>query len=77
MSDYLQMVKEVIADVMKVDIDTITPETNFIEDLKADSMDKFFLVDGFCEKFDVTISDDDARDIRTVQDILDYIEKRV
>ena len=77
MSDYLQMVKEVIADVMKVDIDTITPETNFIEDLKADSMDQFFLVDGFCEKFDVTISDDDARDIRTVQDILDYIEKRV
>jgi acyl carrier protein len=40
-------------------------------------MDQFFLVDGFCEKFDVTISDDDARDIRTVQDILDYIEKRV
>ncbi|HOE69635.1 MAG TPA: acyl carrier protein [Brevefilum sp.] len=76
MSDYLQMVKEVIADVMRVDIDTITPETNFIEDLKADSMDQFFLVDGFCEKFDVTISDDDAREIHTVQDILDYIEKR-
>ena len=76
MSDYLQMVKEVIADVMRVDIDTITPETSFIEDLKADSMDQFFLVDGFCEKFDVTISDDDAREIHTVQDILDYIEKR-
>ena len=76
MSDYLQMVKEVIADVMRVDIDAITPETNFIEDLKADSMDQFFLVDGFCEKFDVTISDDDAREIHTVQDILDYIEKR-
>ena len=76
MSDYLQMVKEVIADVMRVDIDTITPETNFIEDLKADSMDQFFLVDGFCEKFDVTISDDDAREIHTVQDILEYIEKR-
>ncbi|NLN70235.1 MAG: acyl carrier protein [Chloroflexi bacterium] len=77
MSDYLQMVKEVIADVLKVDIDNITPETRFIEDLKADSMDQFFLIDGFCEKFDVTISDDDAREIRTVQDILDYIDSKL
>jgi acyl carrier protein len=77
MSDYFQMVKEVIADVLKVDIDNITPETRFIEDLKADSMDQFFLIDGFCEKFDVTISDDEARDIRTVQDILDYIDSKL
>ncbi len=77
MSDYLQMVKEVIADVLKVDIDNITPETRFIEDLKADSMDQFFLIDGFCEKFDVTISDDEAREIRTVQDILDYIDSKL
>ena len=74
MSDYLQMVKEVIADVMKVDIDTITPETNFIEDLKADSMDQFFLIDGFCEKFDVNISDEDARNIHSVGDAVKAIE---
>ena len=74
MSDYLQMVKEVIADVMRVDIDTITPETNFIEDLKADSMDQFFLVDGFCEKFSININDEDARQIKTVSDAVNYIE---
>jgi len=75
MSDTLQQVKEVIADVLKINIDNITPETSFIEDLKADSMDQFFLIDGFCEKFDVTISDDEARDIQTVQDVLDYLEE--
>jgi acyl carrier protein len=77
MSDKLQKVKEVIADVLKVDMDNITPETRFIEDLKADSMDQFFLIDGFCEKFDITISDDEARDIQTVQDVLDYIEEKL
>ena len=77
MSDTLQKVKEVIADVLKVDMDNITPETRFIEDLKADSMDQFFLIDGFCEKFDITISDDEARDIQTVQDVLDYIEEKL
>jgi acyl carrier protein len=77
MSDKLQMVKEVIADVLKVDMDNITPETRFIEDLKADSMDQFFLIDGFCEKFDITISDDEARDIQTVQDVLAYIEEKL
>jgi acyl carrier protein len=74
MSDTLQEVKEVIVDVLKVDDDNITPETRFIEDLKADSMDQFFLIDGFCEKFDITISDEDARDIKTVKDAVEYID---
>ncbi len=74
MSDTLQEVKEVIVDVLKVDDANITPETRFIEDLKADSMDQFFLIDGFCEKFDITISDDDARDIKTVKDAVEYID---
>ncbi len=74
MSDTFAAVKEVIADVLKVDVDNITPETRFIEDLQADSMDQFFLIDGFCEKFDITISDEDARTIQTVKDAVDYIE---
>ena len=77
MSDTLQQVKEVIMDVLKVDDAQITAETRFIEDLKADSMDQFFLIDGFCEKFDITISDDEARSIQTVQDALDYIEEKL
>ena len=74
MSDTLSEIKEVIVDVLKIDDANITPETRFIEDLKADSMDQFFLIDGFCEKFDITISDEDARDIKSVQDAVSYID---
>jgi len=48
MSDTFEDVKSVIIDVLKIDGSGITPETRFIEDLKADSMDQFFLIDGFC-----------------------------
>ena len=65
----------VITDVMKIDGSKITPETRFIEDLKADSMDQFLLIEGFSEKFNVTISDEDAQELVTVRKIVDYIER--
>ena len=77
MSDTLEKVKEVIVDVLKVDAENVTKETRFIEDLKADSMDQFFLIDGFCEKFDITISDEDARKIQTVDDAVTYIDAKL
>lgn len=67
-------VKEVIAEVMKIEVKDISLETRFIEDLKADSMDQFFLIDGFCEKFNLNISDDDARNIKTVGDAVTHID---
>jgi len=75
MSDTFEEVKSVIIDVLKIDGSGITPETRFIEDLKADSMDQFFLIDGFCEKFNISISDDEARNIRTVKDAVTYIDQ--
>jgi acyl carrier protein len=74
MSDTIEDVKAVIADVMKIDVAGIKPETKFIEDLKADSMDQFFLIDGFSEKFKLTISDEDARNIKSVNDVVSYVE---
>jgi acyl carrier protein len=74
MADTLTEVKAVIADVLKIDEANIQMETRFIEDLKADSMDQFFLIDGFCEKFDMAISDEDARLIRSVSDAVTYID---
>ena len=77
MADTLDKVKEVIVDVLKVDADNVDKDTRFIEDLKADSMDQFFLIDGFCEKFDITISDEDARKIQTVGDAVTYIDAKL
>lgn len=74
MSDTLQKVKEVIVEVLKIDEKEIKEEIRFVEDLKADSMDQFFLIDGFCEKFDININDEDARTIKTVGDAVKYID---
>ena len=75
MENSFEKVKEVIVDVLKIDGDDITMDTRFIEDLKADSMDQFFLIDGFCEKFDITISDETARSIRTVGDAVKVVDE--
>lgn len=76
MSDTLEQVSSVIVDVLKIDGKGITKDTRFIEDLKADSMDQFFLIDGFSEKFDVSIADEDARNIKTVGDVVKYINSQ-
>ncbi len=68
-------VKKVVVDVLKIDGANITPETEFIKDLKADSMDQFFLIDGFSEAFNATITDDQAREIKSVQDVIDILSK--
>ena len=73
MSDTFEDVKTVIAEVLKIDASNLNMETRFIEDLKADSMDQFFVIDGFCEKFALNISDDDARAIKSVGDAVNYI----
>lgn len=75
MANTLDEVKAVIVDVLKIDGDQIQPSTRFVEDLKADSMDQFFLIDGFCDKFNITISDEDARNIKTVDDVIKYVDK--
>jgi len=74
MTDTYAKVKEVIVDVLKVDESEIKEDTRFVEDLKADSMDQFFLIDGFCEKFDININDEDARTIKNVADAVSYID---
>jgi len=74
MSDTFELVKNVIVDVLKVDESEVQLDTRFIEDLKADSMDQFFLIDGLSENFNLVISDEDARKIRTVRDAVEFIE---
>ena len=73
MENTFEIVKAVVAEVLKIDGEGITMETRFIEDLKADSMDQFFLIDGFCEKFDIDITDEAARSIHTVGDAVKAI----
>lgn len=74
-NETFEEIKAVICEVLRIDGEDITMETRFIEDLKADSMDQFFLIDGFSEKYNAAISDDDARQIKTVGDAVRYFEE--
>lgn len=71
--DNFEQVKEVIVDKLGVDADKVTPEARFVEDLGADSLETVELIMGLEDKFGISISDEDAEKIRTVQAAVDYI----
>lgn len=66
-------VKDVIVEKLGVDADKVVPGARFVEDLGADSLETVELIMGLEDKFGVTISDEDAESIRTVQAAVDYI----
>ncbi|MFN8509167.1 MAG: acyl carrier protein [Deinococcaceae bacterium] len=69
-----EQVKEVVLDKLpNAEAEKIELQTKFIEDLKADSLEIVELVMGLEDKFGVTIPDEDAEKIRTVQDAVEYI----
>ncbi len=69
-------VKKIIVDQLGVSEDEVKPEASFVEDLGADSLDTVEMVMAFEEEFSIEIPDEDAEKIRTVQDAIDYIEKK-
>lgn len=70
----LEKIKEIVVEQLGVDAEQVTPAANFVEDLGADSLDTVELIMAFEEEFDVEIPDTDAEKIKTVQDVIDYIE---
>jgi acyl carrier protein len=73
--DVTAKVKSIIVEQLGVAEDEIKPESAFIEDLGADSLDIVELVMAMEEEFEVEIPDDDAENIKTVQDAINYINE--
>jgi acyl carrier protein len=68
-------VKSIIADQLGVNVDEVTADASFTDDLGADSLDIVELVMAFEEEFDIEIPDDDAEKIATVKNAVEYIQE--
>jgi acyl carrier protein len=72
-----EKVKKIICDQLDVPEDDVVPEASFVDDLGADSLDQVELIMAMEEEFDISIPDEDAEKIGTVQNAIDYINKAI
>ena len=75
MSEVESQVKKIVIDHLGIDETKVTPESKFIDDLGADSLDTVELVMAFEEEFSCEIPDDIAEKIVTVKDAITHIEE--
>ena len=67
----------IIAEQLKIKPEEIKPDSKFIDDLGADSLDAVEIVMGIEERFNVEISDEEIDKIKTVKDIVDYLARKI
>ena len=74
-SKIFDKIKEITVTQLGIDADDIKPDATFIDTLGADSLDVVELVMAFEDAFEIDIEDDDAGQIATVQDAIDFIKR--
>ena len=72
----LDKVKDIVTEQLGVERDEVTIESSFIDDLGADSLDIVELITAFEEEFNIEIPDEAAEKIKTVQDVVNYIDEQ-
>ena len=72
----LEKMKEIVAEQLSVEASEVTLESNFKDDLGADSLDLFQLVMALEEEYDVEIPTDDLESIATVNDVVEYLKAK-
>ena len=77
MSKVKQQIKAIIAEQLGVSESSITNESSFVDDLGADSLDTVELVMALEEEFETEIPDENAEQITTVQEAIDFITDRL
>ena len=77
MSKVEQQIKAIIAEQLGVSESSITNESSFVDDLGADSLDTVELVMALEEEFETEIPDENAEQITTVQEAIDFISARL
>lgn len=75
--DVFGKVKDIIVELLEVEEDLVTPEASFKDTLEADSLDLVELLMAFEDEFGSPIPDEDVKQIVTVGNAVEYIEKRM
>lgn len=71
-----QEVIDIVVEQLGVDEQDVTPEKSFVEDLNADSLDLTELIMTFEERFGFEISEEEAEKLKTVGDVINYINQK-
>jgi len=77
MSEIADRVREIIAEQLMADLEEVTDEASFVDDLGADSLDTVELIMEFEDEFGIEIPDEDAEKIQTVGEAIAYSERLV
>ena len=77
MASVQERVIDIVAEQLGVDKEKVTPETSFVNDLGADSLDTVELVMELEDEFDLTIPDDQAEKLKTVGEAIEYIKSQL
>lgn len=72
-----EKVRDIICDQLDVEEDQVTMEAVITDDLGADSLDIVDLVMSFEEEFDMEFPDEDVENVKTVGDVVKYIEEKI
>lgn len=73
----LEKVMDLLAKQLRIDVKTLEPDTNIVEDLGADSLDIVEMLMAIEENFGITVSDEEAMTLKTIRDVADFIEKKL
>lgn len=76
-TEIFERIRDLLAEQLDIPADSITPESDIIEDLEADSLSVLDMVMTLEDEFDIEIPDEDVEKLRTVGNVVSYVEDHV
>jgi acyl carrier protein len=76
-NETFEQLKKLIVELLEVNESEVVPQASFVDDFNADSLDFIELITAVEDTFKIEIPDEDAENLQTVQDAIDYIEAKI